>query len=69
EGETRVIRITAYRWFSIGLEFQVEFADDDILWQPLSTVKECAALDVYLTQQNVRYPSQLSKSGACLPRN
>ncbi|KAK7016611.1 hypothetical protein R3P38DRAFT_2636261, partial [Favolaschia claudopus] len=32
EGETRVIRITAHRWFSIGLEFQVEFADDDILW-------------------------------------
>ncbi|KIY68288.1 hypothetical protein CYLTODRAFT_443477 [Cylindrobasidium torrendii FP15055 ss-10] len=62
--EVYVDEISAHRWVDTALEFRVHWADGDVEWEPLTTVRDLEALDTYLALQGVKFTRQLSKDEA-----
>jgi hypothetical protein len=50
-----------HRWVKGNAEFQVVWEDDDVTWEPLANVNDCAAMEVYLAHRSVANPLQLGK--------
>ena len=62
QGEIGVMSISAHRWLGRTIEFQVNWADGDITWEPYQTCKNLRALDEYCVLQNVRNWKDIPKS-------
>ncbi|KAF8129146.1 hypothetical protein K438DRAFT_1999969 [Mycena galopus ATCC 62051] len=45
--ETEISSISGHRWQAGNVEFQVLWNNDDVTWEPLSNVNDCAAMDDY----------------------
>ena len=60
EPEWCVDEILAHRWVdSMGLELQVRWTLGDMMWEPLASCKELAALDEYLELRGAKRPRDL----------
>ncbi|KAJ7697532.1 hypothetical protein B0H14DRAFT_3038848 [Mycena olivaceomarginata] len=60
-GETEVACFNGHRWAGRNLMFQVVFTDGDVIWEPLSNVEDCVAMDSYLAHCKVTNPLRLPK--------
>ena len=60
EPEWFVNKILAHRWVdSMGLELQVHWTLGNVIWEPLASCKELAALDEYIELCRVKQPCDL----------
>jgi hypothetical protein len=59
--ETEIVGINGHCWVRGNMEFQVMWSDDDVTWEPLSNVNDCAAMDEYLVLRDVADPLLLPK--------
>ncbi|KAJ7851432.1 hypothetical protein B0H14DRAFT_3451406 [Mycena olivaceomarginata] len=59
--ETGINSINGHRWRDRHIEFQVLWTDDEVTWEPLSNVNDCAAMDDYLAHRDVDDPLLLPK--------
>jgi hypothetical protein len=57
-----VASINGHRWYQRReLQFQVLWTDNDVTWEELSNVNDCAALEDYLIHLDVEDPVLLPK--------
>ena len=59
EEEVGVVEIVDHRLREGDLSFYVFWLDGDVTWEPLTSVEDCEALDVYLMKHKVVYPWDL----------
>ena len=60
EPEWFIDKILAHHWVdSMGLELQAHWTLGDVMWEPLTSCKELAALDEYLELRRVKQPHNL----------
>ena len=54
QDEIGVRSISAHRWIGRTIEFEVNWDDGDVTWEPYQTCRNLRALDEYCILQNVR---------------
>lgn len=59
--EIEILTFNGHRWEKGNVEFQVVWTDNDVTWEPLANVNDCAAMDVYLAHHSVSDPILLGK--------
>ena len=62
QDEIGVRSISAHRWIGRTIEFEVNWDDGDVTWEPYQTCRNLRALDEYCILQNVRDWKDLPKS-------
>ncbi|KAJ7598287.1 hypothetical protein C8J56DRAFT_1091505 [Mycena floridula] len=68
--ETGITLINGHRWVKNrrNVEFQVLWTDEDVTWEPLSNVDDCAAMDTYLALHDLTDSLLLPKRKPCQTR-
>lgn len=56
-----IVSFNGHRWAKGNVEFQVVWTDNDITWEPLANINDCAEMDVYLAHRSVADPLRLRK--------
>ncbi|KAJ7057030.1 hypothetical protein C8F01DRAFT_1153137 [Mycena amicta] len=67
--ELAIVSFNGHRWVKGNVELQVIWTDEDVTWEPLANVNDCAAMDDYLAYRSVADPLQLGKRRALIDKS